>query len=306
MKIQFIKREEINDILWDECISNSLTPLIYGKTWYLDLVCDEWNGLVMDNYYAVMPLPLKKKYGLKYLTHPQFIQQLGIFVNKELSNEIIEKFFQLNPYFFTKIKVNKYTYPGTENTTATELPNYVLKLNSSYDHIKEKFSANTKRNIAKSAKYSLTLFSNTDLVEFKSFYERYSKINTDRIYIKHLNEFIEVCLKKGKGKIYSCKDTDHNILSTVFILKEDNRLYYHTAVTSEPGFSKRASFFFVSELIKEYADTNNILDFEGSQVDGIARFFKGFGAIYSPYFLIKNTININNVKKLIQKSIFRA
>ena len=46
-------------------------------------------------------------------------------------------------------------------------------------------------------------------------------------------------------------------------------------------------FFLVNELIKKHAATNKILDFEGSKVEGVYRFYKGFGAGLRSYYLIK-------------------
>ena len=46
-------------------------------------------------------------------------------------------------------------------------------------------------------------------------------------------------------------------------------------------------FMIINELIKENAGKDILLDFEGSQIEGIARFYKGFGAINQPYYVLK-------------------
>jgi hypothetical protein len=46
-------------------------------------------------------------------------------------------------------------------------------------------------------------------------------------------------------------------------------------------------FLLIDELIRQNAEKKIILDFEGSQIEGIARFYKGFGAENQPYFMVK-------------------
>ena len=50
-------------------------------------------------------------------------------------------------------------------------------------------------------------------------------------------------------------------------------------------------FAILDHGIGKYADTGLILDFEGSEIKGIARFFAGFGA--SPVYY--NTLKINRL-----------
>ena len=64
--IRYLKREEIDIQKYDECIENSLESLSYAYSWYLDIVADNWDVLVYDNYKAVMPVPWRKKYFVKY------------------------------------------------------------------------------------------------------------------------------------------------------------------------------------------------------------------------------------------------
>ena len=48
-----------------------------------------------------------------------------------------------------------------------------------------------------------------------------------------------------------------------------------------------AMFLLIDSLIRTFATTDKIIDFEGSKIEGIARFYKGFGAIDQPYYLLK-------------------
>ena len=78
----FKSRSNINDVLWNKCIANSINSLVYANTWYLDAVTENWDAYVWETefeYTAVFPIPNKSKLGLKYVYPPFFIQQLGLF-----------------------------------------------------------------------------------------------------------------------------------------------------------------------------------------------------------------------------------
>ena len=59
-----LTRSQINTQEWDTFIRSSQQRIIYGLSWYLDTVSEDWNALVWpakENYQIVMPLPVKKK-----------------------------------------------------------------------------------------------------------------------------------------------------------------------------------------------------------------------------------------------------
>ena len=77
--IKYIKRRDLDITKYDACIENSIQSRIYALSWYLDVVADNWDVLVLNDYEAVMPIPWKQKFGLKYITQPYFCQQLTIY-----------------------------------------------------------------------------------------------------------------------------------------------------------------------------------------------------------------------------------
>jgi CelD/BcsL family acetyltransferase involved in cellulose biosynthesis len=56
---------------------------IFSKDWWMDAVCGEndWNVLIVEKggeIVASMPIYIKKKHGLKYITQPKLTQNNGI------------------------------------------------------------------------------------------------------------------------------------------------------------------------------------------------------------------------------------
>jgi hypothetical protein len=70
--IRVLSRQEIDVKKWDACINESETGQIFGYSWYLDVCCKDWFGLVENDYQAVFPLCSRTKIGIKYIYQPFF------------------------------------------------------------------------------------------------------------------------------------------------------------------------------------------------------------------------------------------
>jgi len=84
----------------------AVNGMVYGCSWYLDIVCPEWEALVQDDYEAIFPLTCNRKFGIRYLYQPFFTQQLGIFSRGLLSGELVEKFLDAIPVHFRFAEIN--------------------------------------------------------------------------------------------------------------------------------------------------------------------------------------------------------
>ena len=79
--IKFIEHKNINKQRWDTCINKSTDPSIFAYSWYLDVVCNGWSGLVMNDYEAVFPLASKSKYNVNYIVQP-FLPAIMVCIQK--------------------------------------------------------------------------------------------------------------------------------------------------------------------------------------------------------------------------------
>ena len=105
MSIKYIHREHLDEEKYNQCIDTSLQSKIYAFSWYLDIVCDNWDVLVLDDYEAVMPIPWRKKYGIKYVYPPFWVLQLGVFSNEVIDeNEFLTPLF--NKFKFVELRMN--------------------------------------------------------------------------------------------------------------------------------------------------------------------------------------------------------
>ena len=77
--IRIIKRRDLDLQKYDSCIDESLQSRIFAFSWYLDVTVEHWQVAVLNDYEAVMPLPVRQKFGITYVYPPFWILELGIF-----------------------------------------------------------------------------------------------------------------------------------------------------------------------------------------------------------------------------------
>jgi len=279
--IYYLTHNEIDLDKWDNCILKSYNSMIYGESWYLDIVSPEWEALVLGDYEAVMPLPKKKKYGISFLAQPFLTQQSGIFSEQKIDKKIIKRFIQKIPYWSYCINMN------SENCfeKAMTQPNYVLDLQQSYDKIYLSFSQNTQRNVLKSKKAGIVI--KNDLLPniFLDFYfstKKYLESNKNII-----SKLITVGFERKKLSLYGAYTIENKLVATLCLLHSKNRLIYLLPVSNEEGKKTFAMFVVINEILCKNAEKSIILDFEGSRIEGVARFYRGFGARLKPYYQIR-------------------
>src|SRR3712207_5060172 len=92
---RYLQRSDIDTARWDACIANALNGLIYAKSYYLDALATHWHAIVADDYEIVMPLPFRRKYGIRYVYMPAFTQQLGCFSSAEIPDGVLNEMLLL-------------------------------------------------------------------------------------------------------------------------------------------------------------------------------------------------------------------
>lgn len=282
MQLKHLRNSSIDYTRWDKCISESQNPLSYAYSWYLDVVSPKWEALVSEDYEYVMPLPVKSKYKISYLVQPILTQQLGIFSKLEINESIVEEFIKQIPYYSYELNLND----RNSYSKATILPNYILDLNRPYEKIASHYSKNTLRNIEKSTKYNLTIKNDLDLDIFLHFFFSENKHDVSRI-----QTVVKKLLEKGVAEkvmtLYGVYSNENNLIAALCVMHSSHRISYLLPISNAEGKISSAMFLLVDKLIHENYGRKIVLDFEGSSIEGIARFYRGFGAINQPYYILK-------------------
>jgi len=281
--IKYIEHQDIDYKKWDLCIESAGNSRVYAMSWHLDRTAEVWDALVWGDYDVVMPLPHRKKWGIKYLYQPFYSQQLGIFPNP--APEIAAQFYKnASSYFrYLNIQTNS-SNPPPQNLMVSTRKNHLLPLNIGYKSLAGAYSKNTRRNIAKANRNHLNFVEGTRLEEFLAFKEKNLAGNTSKSVIKKLKSIIAYSQYKGIGEITGIYSPSNELCAAVYFCRWKERLIYLNAVSSSEGKKLRAMFYLLDQLLQTSAGKNLVIDFEGSVIPGIARFFEGFGATPETYY----------------------
>lgn len=297
MEIRLLKRDEIDKRRWDGCVYYSPNSLIYAYTWYLDNVCDTWEGLVEiedENYMSVFPLVWNDKlFGVKRLFQPYLCQQLGLFTVNGFSKIRIESFIHAIPKEYKYININLNESNEIKELSGFQLtakPNYLLPLGLSYEKLKENYASNLKRNIKKAEKtglYSTTSIKPEDFVAaVKDYHKNKGNHFPDQLY-HAAHRIIYNCLHRGQGVIMAAFTEQQELCAAIFWMTNGARIINLLNVTTAAGREVGAMHYLVDMYIQANAGKPMFIDFEGSSIDSIARFYQSFGAENHPYYNLK-------------------
>lgn len=300
MEISLVPAQRIDRNKWDRCISGSPNGMIYAYADYLDHMTEHWTGLVVGDYSAVMPIPWKQKYGIRYVCQVPFVQQLGIFTTggdvpyKELLQHLLS-YCRYGDYSFNWGNLAAIT--GVSGDGALSGPgfqkgvfssqirsNYVLRLDHPYTSLENTFSPDTRQNIRRSQRFGLA-YRPAGIAEAIGLY-RLLYMERIKVLPRDFTAFEELCgLLEKKDRVVVRKSVDATgaLLSVVLLLKDERRLYNIMNGTTPEGRAREANFFLLSEVWKEYAQSGYLFDFEGSDLPGVRAFYRKFGAVAQPY-----------------------
>jgi hypothetical protein len=278
--IRFLRRQQINDERWNGVIDSSRHETIYPYTWYLDACADNWAGYVMNDYECVMPVAFRRKIGLKYTYQPIYCQQLGVFSAQRVDTEITRMFlhalrknFRMGDYALNEGNIlgDEQGFEVTDNT------NYVLPLNAPYDAVRNNYTENCRRNV-KRAQQSGIQFSDQvsidEVISLKKLSDRTRRGEEHYAYVRSLFSRLATI---EKIRIFGARYGEHLVAAAIFAFSSERAIFLLSA-SSERGKERRAMFLVVDRFIELYANRIGKLDFEGSNIVSIARFFRGFGA----------------------------
>jgi len=278
--IEFVHRKEIDTRRWDELIAQSMAETLYPYSWYLDAAAANWSALIIDDYRFVMPLVWKKKYGLRYLYQPFYTQQLGVFSREYVDPTIIASMLALlqKKFRFAGINFNTQNLVGETGSVAVDdKTNYVLDLRHSYDKLFGSFSTNARRNIKKACQINEHVEKDLSCKELVAFKKENDVIKRSEEEYQWLVYLLETIKKNSSGVVYTSRD-EGAISAAAFFGFSRSRAIYLVSASDVQGKENRSMFKLVDAFVRDHARTTLVLDFEGSNIPSVARFFAGFGA----------------------------
>ena len=278
--IRIIKRRDLDLQKYDSCIDESLQSRIFAFSWYLDVTVEHWQVAVLNDYEAVMPLPVRQKFGISYVYPPFWILELGIFSKGPMDDSVfIEKI--KDEFRWIELRLNSSNTFDFNLDVGLKMQYQQLSLSETFDQIQNSYRKDRKKDLRKAKESGLVVKWDDDsnhLIDLfkKSIGKRTSNI-TESDY-KNLREIIRTCSKKGLGRILSVYAEDDSLVASSFVLLYKNTC---TILVSATDFSNRnngANTFLIDTLLRHYQDHFEFFNFGGSSIQSVGEYFKSFGA----------------------------
>ena len=292
--IQYIKRKDLEVAKYDACIENSIQSRVYAFSWYLDIVADHWDVLVLDDYEAVMPIPWKQKYFIKYVYPPFWLLELGVFsLDKELN---FQPFLEClsTKFRFIESRLNTDNIVGHFKDDLLRKEMQVLSLNEDYNLVFSNLKKDRKKDLKKANNLGLLEKWNDNSEILIALFKNNVGKRTPNILESDYNilkRVIDICIEKGVGEVLSVYNNDDKIVASGFFLKHKKTV---TILVSSTDFKNRkngANTFLIDRAIFKYQKNFNFFSFGGSSMQSIAKYFLSFGAETKEYQQIKmNTL----------------
>jgi hypothetical protein len=285
--IRYLQRTQIDTGKWDACIRGTPGGLIYARSFFLDAMTrGQWDGLVLDDYAAVMPLTWKKKFGFTYLCQPHYCAMLGLFGLSPLTDFLaaIPRRFKL---WDIDLNENNSTVDPSVLPVRTRMRiNYFLALDSPYDTLSAQYKRLARRMLQKAnaAHLSIARGVDPDLV-IDGYRKAYGHAPANRADdpFRRLTSCAATALATGQAATYLARRPDGAIVA-FYLVFSDDRFVYSVLGGSTAGGKEDGAFYMLTDaVIRDHCATHRIFRFEGSDIPGIAFFNRQFGSYPIPY-----------------------
>lgn len=300
--------QEIDFAKWDACVHDSANGIIYGLSWYLDIVAPGWAGIIQEEhgrYVAVMPVLESTKFALKYIRQPVFAQQLGVFSLQPPTPEEWQQILTLLKQkfrFITRYEFNTGN-PAVLPAAPPQLLHKVfhthhLDLRQDYGAIVSGYKKDRRWRINKAKRNAMTIAKSDDVDRLIALFAANTE---DRIYgvvgeeyeYRLLRQIYRAARSKGMVDLVEARNGAGEVLAMIMLLFYKGKIIYIFNASSAEGKQKGAISLLLDHTLHTYAGgpQHTCFDFESPEVAGVAQFYASFGAEAVPFA----SISLNNL-----------
>lgn len=302
-KAEILGRHQIEDAVWDGFIARSPQAAPYGCSWYLDVVWPSWQAVVVSEkgqWLAVLPFKVSRKYGISYIFNPSFCQYVGLFwremnvknatqefaLKKKLVKAAIEALPKGIQVFDVKFSP-EFDYPLPFHWAGYELCSrysYWLENQEDKSAIFKNFEERTRTYINKAVKSGLVA---TPVEEVEAILALAQKKDSYALEAGLLKKLWAALRQQKTGTALEVRDADGRLHAGLVYQQFGSKLLhlfsaYDPALGNQGGMSLA-----IWRSIEAARPSVQVIDFEGSMIEPIEHFFRGFGAHPVHYLQIR-------------------
>ncbi len=297
--ISILKREQIEDKAWNQCVQSSVRPFVYATSWYLDIVCQQWEGIVVEGkqgeYSLVLPVPILIKWKKPFVRMPLFCQQLGVFplavCSPTIQNEAIEAFVKhyryINPYVFADNSFDTLNLNRLEVTT-----NFELALDLPYEENYQAYRRDRKKDFSKAKKVKQKIVTSSSpepmIAMFESSVVPSFKGGIHPQTYRYLRDILKISLQKNIGELYYTQYEDGSYGAACFFVIWQKRIIYLFNAAFPDKRKDNGRMLMLDKIIQQYSQSEYVLDFESPTNEASIRdFYQSFGAKEKELYILR-------------------
>jgi hypothetical protein len=286
----------------DVSSTSTCSNCLFDQPWWLDAVAPgAWSEVVIangGNVVARWPYIRRNRLGLTFFSQPPYTPTLGPAIllpdgkyatqlarEKELLGGLLDElpaFHYMAQRFHNRMQNwLPFYWRGWQQTTRYT---YVLDDLRDQEQTWSGLRENIRREIRKASR-RLTLRTNTSIANVvamqKKTFARQGDHPPDHDDV--LKRIEAACHRRGCGRAFEAVDDAGQVHSAIYVVWDERSAYYLLG-GSDPELRNSGSHSLVMwEAIRFAATVSQRFDFEGSMIEPIERFFRGFGARQVPY-----------------------
>lgn len=278
---------------------------LFRQSWWLDAAAGEgrWGeaSVVTDGRtVACLRYAVRRRFGRTLLTMPSLTQTLGPWFAphagkgpQRLAREkdLVEELFQQLPkhdYFVQNLGPDignwlPWYWLGCSQTTRYT---YVIDLTGGEEQIWKGFLPKVRSDVRKAtSRFGVTIRSDLGLdsfiaVQALTFQRQGLRVPIADNVIRRVDA---ACAKRGCRKIFFAVDAAGAVHAAVYLVWDSERVYYLMGGGDPALRNSGATSLALWEAIRFAATVAPVFDFEGSMMEPLERFVRGFGATQAPY-----------------------
>lgn len=287
MLVRHLRNSSIDRAAYDACVEAAPNGLVYGLSWWLDVVSPGWEALVLDDYRAVLPLPVRRRYGQRFVDQPLFCQQLGIFSQRPLTAPDCNAFresLQARVSLVTRLCLDADPFGGVFQGQIRHT--HDLDLSRPYETLRAGYTRDRLVNLKRAEAVGWGIQRGHDLRPLIGWFQRFHARNilggvAPATYRTLENLFLE-SEKRGFSTLWYAVNNGQPEAGAWFVTYKKRVIYLFNAATPA-GRQGNARTFLLDSFFRENAGRNLLFDFESPEIPSIAGFYESFGAKPVPY-----------------------
>lgn len=303
--IRYLAPGAVNRPQWDALVAAAPNGLIYGLSWYLDIVSPGWAALVREEqgrYVAGLPLPLQTRFGFRYLRQPLFAQQLGWFSLgapmaadwPEIGRQLRRRFRFIGRYSFNAANTAPLADGGAAlGLTGAAFTTYYLSLRPTYAQLRAGYRPVRRWRLNQARRQGLRVEASTDVGLLLRLFDENTApkifgVVGEAYEYRLLRELYAAASRAGMADMWQARSAGGEVVAMILLFRFKDQLTYIFNSSSAAGKQLGAITLLLDEVFQTYAGQPLTFDFEAPEVAGVASFYRSFGSVATPFLTVSH------------------